>query len=274
MSIQYAGGVIVNTTFTGNVTNDIVDNVKVELVNAGWSATGASGDWNVTPAIPTGLTTDTLRIFDPTAGTATGSSAQFKFTSLTMASHLFPTSGRVFRVIANKHQFFVLVDGVYSTSRTFICGGLPFIETFMPITSASWMQGNANSGSDSTLRPSFRTTDMNTSVGANGQGQVNTNQSALTGLTVPGLTKTMGAGIDDVGRIWHGGEALKTAARVHIGITNESFGRIRMQLWDAVVVMKEFPGDITTSFDGHNWFNLSHNATTSIGDFSLWVAIT
>jgi hypothetical protein len=69
MAIQYAGGTNVNTTYAAGTRTQLVDNLKAELVNAGWSvASGSSGDWKLDSATTPAGHNCRVRLWDPGSG--------------------------------------------------------------------------------------------------------------------------------------------------------------------------------------------------------------
>ena len=62
------GGTFYSTTFTVTTRAQLVDAIKNAMTSAGWSATGSSGDWELTnPTHPNGYQ-GTVRIWDPGSG--------------------------------------------------------------------------------------------------------------------------------------------------------------------------------------------------------------
>src|SRR5689334_22793295 len=110
MSIAYSSGPIVNSTFTATSKTSMVDDIKNNLVSAGWSViSGSSGSW-VLESVATAVVGLKLRVViddTPTncarirwrnsAGSVTSTAIAF----------LLPDSA-TWRIIANNHGFWVM----------------------------------------------------------------------------------------------------------------------------------------------------------------------
>lgn len=295
--IAYAGGVNVNATFVGDSFINVVDNIKAQLLNAGWSvASGASGDWIVRSALtPSGSQID-VRLF------SSGAFARVKFqrTGLSMSQAppldpsqdllLLPLAAKTFRIIANRYQFFVLVPGS-SNFQDFCCGGVMFQESFQT-SYVAWCHGNAPADGSSSRLISFRTacslltfaqTFINSWQVSDSSHLVltlnNWQGDRCQRLVVPigQVATNTGEGVDNAGRRWHTDEAFKIPARICYGVATLDSAVERGQLWDAVIVTQEYPIDHNPIvFDGHNWYNLTvHGVETSVslGLPSLFVVI-
>jgi len=59
------------------------------------------------------------------------------------------------------------------------------------------------------------------------------------------------------------------------GSASSNEGRIKGQLWDAMVVSGTWTSETTVSFDGHTWIAITDSAATGIGTTdTLFIAIT
>jgi hypothetical protein len=159
MAIQYAGGTNINTTFAAGTRTQLVDNLKAELVNAGWSvASGSSGDWKLDSATTPAGHNYRVRLWDP----GSGNCAQVRIMNQaeTLAPNqsvwLLPGTGKVYRVLANKYQFHAFVPAS-SNSREYAGAGVLCVPSFLSTTNACWLGGNGQSDTDSNIRTCFRT---------------------------------------------------------------------------------------------------------------------
>src|SRR3990172_4352633 len=277
MAIQYAAGTKINATFVGDTELAIVDNIKAQLLNAGWTVvSGASGDWVVrciaTPVA--GLQVD-VRLY------SSGGYARVKFqrTGLSMTQPaplvpsddlwLLPLAAKTFRIIANRHQFFALVPGS-GNLFDFCCGGVPNVESFQASyvawchghksdffqTNQSFRRGCPLQGTGAAVTDSWQVSDSSHLVNP-------LDDVRAQGLVVPtGQVATGGGeGTDNAGHLWHNDEAFKIPARLCYGVNASDLAVERGQIWDAVVVTQVYPIDHNPLvFDGHNWYNLTvHN---------------
>jgi hypothetical protein len=268
--IQYPGGVIVNATFVGATRQDIVDGIHTNLLAAGWTdVSGPASDRLMQSALtPQGLQCR-MRIHDPGAVNC----ALVRALSVDGLrdsgdlGFLLPAAAKTFRIIANKYQFFVTVPGS-ENPRDFVCGGTLFLEDFLigVITEAIWIQSNAANDTDTTGRNSFRS-DLDTVSGGAGWQTCNTNawSSASSG---GGQQRLLNAAVVQK---WHDGSGFKIPARIFWGLTDRNDeAKIRGQLFGAVVSTNQNAMDLTTTFDGHDWFNVTSDFLSG----SLWLQIT
>src|SRR3990172_11560382 len=132
MAFQYAGGTNVNTTFAADTRTLIADNIRTHLLTAGWtSISGASGDWILQSALTPQNLQCRVRLYDSGGGNC--GRVQFRNVGATLLGidlFLLASAGYVYRIIANKYQFFVLRAGS-TAAREFVCGGVPYLEPFL-----------------------------------------------------------------------------------------------------------------------------------------------
>ncbi len=142
MAIVYSGGPIINATFTATTRLSIVDNLKNQLVNANWTATGSSGDWVVTSALSPQSLQACVRLQDPGSGNCaqvTVRNAGGTLIGSTAKIFVYP-SGNDYRVIANPYQFFLQEDNAPTSTnrRDFAAVGCPYVPSFPGITECIW----------------------------------------------------------------------------------------------------------------------------------------
>src|SRR4051812_32082486 len=175
MAIQYAGGTIINTTFTQSSGNrpEMAQWIRDQLLAAGWASAGSATDYQLTSATTPQSLSCRVRSYDP----GSANCARLKFSNVAgsrvQAADIFllPAVSKLWRIIANKYQFFIMTSGTTAV-REFACGGALYLPSFLNgvITEAFWGQGNASSDGDTSFRQSFR----NTLSGATGSTVIST----------------------------------------------------------------------------------------------------
>lgn len=289
MAIQYSGGTNINTTFTctTGTRQEIVTGLEDALNSAGWTTISGHHTANVLLESATTPSPQSLvcrvKLLDPGSGNC--AQVQFRNQGNTKAQanqfFLFPSAGKVYRVIACPYQFFCFSADSLTVGRTFVGGGVPYIPSFLQgiITECIWSQGNSTSSDTSTtLYATFRNSNF---LGfdnnmCNQWQTVNGNQSEVYGSfgggNRPGMQNLMvqkGAQ-DQVMQSqfapyrWHDGSLLTFEPLITWGLTSSSDeGLIRGQLWDAAMISGQFVADQTTTFDSHNWWVFTNNVLWS-----------
>jgi hypothetical protein len=303
MALQYTGGPNINNTFTNTTgtRQEIVTGLQNALVAAGWTVISGSGTSNVliesatTPA-PQSLVCR-VNLQDP----GSGNCAQVKFRnqanskSQTNFHPLFPQASKVWRIIANKYQFFIFSTASTSVGREFVCGGVPYLPSFLQgvITEAIWSHSNGGSDTDTAVRSSFRT---NLTLGVqNNHGTIwntcNLNQWENYSTQINNLTTGWPLLSSQVGALyqqnagttlfptytWHDDSLLTYEPLIGWGLTGYGdTNKFRGQLWDAAIVGDSFAADVTTTFDSRNWWNITYNnsgATSAYARGSLLIVV-
>lgn len=295
----YTGGSNVNQGFLGSTRQNIINGCEAALLNAGWITISGSGTGTLVMQSAMSPNPQNLRC-RVTFGTPGSNSVCVSIRNVdgtksgtngtSAGAQLFPTASKGFRVIANKYQVFVLVPGSIA-SRDFAAFGIPYIPTHLQglVWEAIWLHGNAQSDTDTTTRPSFRSS-LTSEIGGAGQQQCICNGNIWEGspFNLPGpiaITGFMSAKLiasnSSNGTRWHDGSTLMSDPLICWGLSSSSEeGLIRGQLWDAFVVMQAFPGDTQlTSVDSRNWWGITHNnggsnfSSTNIMQGTLFMVI-
>ncbi|MEN6537782.1 MAG: hypothetical protein ABFD89_29290, partial [Bryobacteraceae bacterium] len=160
-SILYSGGTIVDTTFTGDTRAAIATALIAELVNAGWTSISGSGTDQVLQSAATaeGSNSICMRVYDPATGNCARVAMRNAAGSLVSQDfYLLPGSGKTYRMIACKHNFFAMTPGA-SATREFVCGGTLAVPSFLNgvlTGDLGFIQGNGASDTDTFVRRSFR----------------------------------------------------------------------------------------------------------------------
>lgn len=288
-SIPYSGGVIVDTTFAGSSRSAIATAVIAQLINAGWASISGSGTDQVLQCARTaqGTNSISMRVYDPGSGTCAQvflrSAAGDKISS---AFYLVPGASTTYRIIACKHNFFILVEGS-TASRQFLCGGTVAVPSFLDgvITGdLGFLQGNGQTDTDTTVRQSFRTVFHAGISGSNkGAALVNGNLLDYSGYSSaqPGylqlLAKQPTCGSFATGYRWY--DATLRAMEAEIGwgptaVTDE--GRSIGFLHNCMLLSDTYVGDdrSITSYDGHAWCSITNNYLSLPFRGTLFVAIS
>ena len=291
MAIQYAGGTNVNTTFTNTTgtRREIVDGLVAALTTAGWTVVSGSGTGDV--KMKTALTPQgnqaVVRIYDP----GSGNCAQLILfnvglnLSQSTACYLLPTVGKVWRVIANRYQFMIFVQGSI-VPREFAMMSCIYIPPFLTasIQTAAFLMGNARSDGDTgfgyssgpngcLLRNMLGPSDGNTNYQMNMACLLNNFMWSLNNvadgngyaggapqLFCPhSLTRSGGQFLQSVYR-YHDGSLHISDPLVAWGSTYMyDEPTIKGQLWDIAILHDQFQMDQTFSFDSRTFWCLTQS---------------
>lgn len=286
MAIQYPGGTIVNTTFTGATKNNIVTNLQTQLNNAGWTTISGGGTGDVileSATTPTASNNIRVRLRDSAATNCAVINMQnAAATQVSQNCFLLPAAAKTFRVIANKYQFFCFTPGT-SAAREFLGCGVPWIPSFLHgvVTGElGWINGNASSDTSTTVLVSLRTAleTHGGTVGSNSASyfsglvngsMVNISTLGLNGLGSMRLVIPYSAAVQAFayGFRWHDDSLMISDPLIAWGLTSGTSdeAKIRGQLWGAMVVSDAFAGDTAlSSVDGHDWWAITNaNAGTT-----------
>lgn len=298
MALQYSGGTIVHTTFTctTGTRQEIVTGLQTALTSAGWTVTsgGGTGDVIMTSATtPQGLSMS-VRLHDPGSGSLARVYARNAAGSIVATSHipLLTAAGKVYRVNACQYQCFIYTEGS-TAAREFGAWGVLYIPSFLTsaITSCIWSCSNTDTESNTTVRPSFRTTLGGLNTSGNEQQpytftSLNGNNVNLTGfntysrgmIRLVAPTGAIGVKPED-GYRWHDDSLQANEPLVAFGLsatTDEA--KIRGQLWNACLLSQGYAPETTITLDGHNWTALTASndgsGTYGIPKGTLFLATT
>jgi len=289
MSIQFAGGTIVNNvwTATSGTLTELADQIKTQLVNAGWTATGTSGNWTVTSATtPQGLAA-ACTVRDPGSGNCTQIKMQNAAGSHVQAGALFllPAAAKQWQIIANKYHFWVFTPGA-SAVREFACGGTLYVPSFVGITEGIWSNSNAQTDTDATKRTSLRTrpaaavgndTPGNSFLDTNGTV---TEFNTIGASTYPGALQLFGTTALSWAFVpnyrWFDNSYPVSEALIGWGNATTTEAKIVGQLWDAFWASGDFSTDATVSYSGHTFWAMTNNNVGSSAQYprgTLFVAV-
>lgn len=271
MSIQYAGGTNVNTTFTCTVgtRREIVDGIVAALASAGWSYVSGEGTGDV--LMQSALTPQNLqihcRLYDPGSGNC--AQITMKNVAGTRTSQVFfllPAAAKVYRVIANKYQWFC-VQPATTLAREFVAMGTIWVPSWLTPTNAAWINGNAQSDTDTTIRRSFGTSLSDGSQRSSTILNDNLVDHSTTGYDAgaPRFVGLTGGYTDALSPTkWSDDSSWLTDPLIGWGLpATSSECKVQGQLWDAVLYGLNVVRGTSYTFDGHNWYTMTHDAVGS-----------
>lgn len=292
MAILYAGGTIVNTTFTNTsgTRREIVDGLVGALTSAGWTTVsgGGTGDVRMRCAVtPNGYQYD-LRCYD--LGSGTSARLQLRNLITTQADNIYlnPQAGKVWRVIANKYQFFILVPGS-AACRDFAFATAPSAPTSMNtiFTNAAVLVGQGKTDTDTTTTSGFIRTIMSSFHSTSNWQQ---NCAVITNNTLWENANVVDGGTFGCpaivnARIFPNYGNVYSAYRwadLSLNIIDPMIGwgqqsrfdetLIRGQMWDSFIIEETFPPGYLITYDGRTFHNLTAN--NALTRHSFFVAVT
>ncbi len=299
MSIQYQGSTIINATMNSaaGTRAELAQWVRDQLILAGWSSSGSATDYQVTSATTPQSLACRVRCYDP----GSGNCALFKMSNTggtkTQAGTLFllPAAAKVWRIIANKYQFFVFTPGV-SAAREFMCGGVPWVPSWGGATEAIWGVNNSESDTSVTVRKTFRTLLHGSSGAATPGNQVGIFNGTIAEANNSGAILSSGAiqlfpvvamgsvAADSASSVagyrWSDGSVITCDAVLGWGLAStlltSAEPKAAGQIWDAAVFLGAWTNDTTITYDGRSYYpiTLSNAVADSDQSGSLFVAVT
>ncbi len=291
-AIEYATGSRVNTTVTQvtGTRGEAVQLIEPVLTGVGWTVVSGGGTTDVT--LQSGTTPQgysmRVRIYDSGAGNSFRLKPSNGAGTTTMASDFFllPAVGRVWRIIANQYQFFLLENGsAGNVSRRTVMMGVPYVPSWnVPLISNSivWAMGDGSGDADATARSTFR--DCPSYIGCN----VATSHAQVFQLINTGAIEGINANTTAIGGLrllMNVGTCIAVACQPSarrflddsyfvsdpwLAMDTTSFaseGKVVGMLWDSMIVTNYgLTPDTTFTFDGHTWYVLTVvNALTATG---------
>jgi hypothetical protein len=281
-AIQYAGGTNVNAVLTASAgtKQELSDFVEDQLVVGGWSVVSGSHTTSVLLQSATTPASLTMRL-SLTQGT---NCVIFKARNVsntlaqTVGEFLLPAIGRNFRIISNKYQYFISLDGA-AQNRGVAAGGVLYVPSFTGITEAIWSTGNAFADNDSTIYSSFKNAPTLAFCCGNGNAAnywitVNGTQyefNAATNAQYGGVLHfvvPLDAGISGMYAYrWFDNSVFISEPLFAASLTSANSGEVKVfgQLWDAAYITESMASETSLVFDSHNWLNFTNANTGSSG---------
>jgi hypothetical protein len=277
--IQYSGCTVANclqnTTIAATDRPTLIGNLRDAVIASGWSVISGSGTTDV--ILQSASTPNSnqiqVRLYD------SGEAAQAYLrnvsgTKVSQAFVLLVGSGKVYRFLGNKYQWFTFTEGSTVKDEYLMCS-VPYVPTFLAASIGGdfgIMQSNHVDATCNNLRYSL-------SSSCQGTFSAITNNNSL-GLNT-GLT---GAGQFDVvvpgGVIGTGGQSYRWSddslfsaeplvAWGLVASTDER--KVKGQFWDSVVISDSFAGDSIIQLDSRNWYAVTNNNPVQKGTLFVLV---
>lgn len=267
---------------------ELIDKIESELNAVGWTTVSGSGTTTLVMQSALSPPGQNLQMVARIKGTNTNcvsisienvAGTKASTNSTTAGFMLLPAASKTWLFTINKYQAFIRTP-VTTAVREFAAFGIPALPIFLQgvVTEAIWGHGNSWTDTDATLRDSFRTRIEGSVASGPGAGNFagicnnNLMQSNNTAGIFAGalrLTPTSNTVNAINSYTWHDASALLLDALIGWGLTAASdAAKWRGLLWDAVVSSEAYTGDLTTSFDSHNWIVLTDN-NTGLGSGTL-----
>lgn len=292
MAIQYSGGTLENVTFSPTTRQHIVDNITTTLQTAGWTAIsgtpGSGADVTMESAATAAGAKIRFRFLEPGSGNC--AQVTMKHSSGSPTSQIaYCLPSNTWRIVANQYQFFAFMTGASNAgaARSQVIGGVLYTPSFISVSSGdavAWMQTVGASDADATTtRLTFRR-----QLRSQSSGNVSCVWSGMFGSTLVESTAATVGGISIVvlqgGNVsgdshyrWEDTTLLLYEPLVGwaTGSATGNEGRIKGQLWDAMVVSGVWTSETVVSFDGHTWIAITDSANTVSNETqTLFIAIT
>lgn len=283
-AIQYAGGTNVNAqcTATAGTKQELSDCIEDNLNTAGW--TTISGHHTSTVllesiATPTAALQMRLQLTQGTncvilkgrnvGNTKAASTGQF----------LLPAAAKVFRVIANKYQYFIATDGA-TLARSWAAGGTPYVPSFAGITEGIWTAGNATSDTDTNTGTSFKFSLTLNGCGGSSQAnywatingtqlefQSNTNAgySGVPQFLLPQTATNAQTNFQPYR--WFDTSSFISEPLLALSVTGANGGEpfVIGSLWDGAIITASIASETSLTFDSHNWLAHTNSNTGTPG---------
>ncbi len=298
MAIQYSGIALVKTTFTGDTKQNIINGLETILLSASWTTISGHNTTNLLMQTVSTPQSCQMRFRFKDNG---GSCVQISVENVTgmvtgtndtnHGASLLPAAAKVWTVIASGYQFACFVAGM-TNAREWAFGCVPWVPSFIAsaTTIIGFIQGNAGSDSDGSLRYSFRSP-------AGGSSEYPGNYSTIyagvkcetsgatnwgcNGLCIPVMQLFAPGGYYTPNPIntWANGDFLAVDPLVAWADT-DPYGNVmvRGQIWDAIYITGSVAVDTTATFDSHTWQNMaasnggaSNNTNTARTSGGLWL---
>ena len=291
MAIQYdPGATRTSATFTGDTKGNIINGIESTMVAAGWSEVTATPATDITfQSVITSFGNQIcVRVWDDGANCVRIRLSNVAGTVVQSSScYLLPAAAKTFQIVANRYQAVIWVPGSIA-ARDFVMFSALYVPQALwagspPLITSATILGSANSDTDTTIRGSLRT--GLSAGGSNGMG----NGFAI--RNAAGMEWTTGATAIGTPTLMIPQAANSAFVSAYTWDDDSSFvceplwawgtpdttnvAKVRGQLWDAFVATESFPMDDATTFDGHNWVNVTSNNNGANGMMrgSLWICV-
>jgi hypothetical protein len=273
MSIQYAGGTLVNTTFNSDGTrSQLVTQLATALTSAGWSTLSGGGTGDV--VMKSAVTPQGLSICIEAKDPGSGNCAQVTMRTaagdkVSAIAYMLPTSAKQFRIIADKYQFFFFSTGGANNqnAREIVMCGTLSVPSFIVLSplEMGWFEFTGNTDTTTTANLTLRAL---TPVNENStyfctlwNGSLYNGAAVAGGPTVPSAPTSWAQA---TGLTWADGSLPVNDALLgwnDSGATGLSAQAItwRGQIWDSIAIPAPYTGETTVSWDSGTFMAITHN---------------
>lgn len=299
----YSGNAWFTSFATDGTKQTLINSIETALLNSGNGWTTVSGHATTNLLMASGTTPQSLQInirFKDNAGTcvqvyleSTDGTLHSGTENGNAGASLIPTNGLTYEVVASKYQF-VIYTANAGTPRQFVWAGMPYLNTALAanITRCGFLTTDNNSDSDTGNHAHLRSTPDMSGSGVNYNVMVNSSfwEIANGNANPTGSIGSPRLILNGQPANWNMTISSPTTYRWRTAapsvVTGDVFtawgltgsgdeAMINGQIWDAVYIADSQPIDTTSTFDGHNWRNLTNSNTGSSGSYmrgGIWFA--
>lgn len=204
---------------------------------------------------------------------------------------ILPVAAQTNRIIATKYWFYCLTPTTV-VARSFVMGGMPYVDPTIltGITDIGYMFSNAQFDGDTATRNSIRIASaINSGTGApnytvllNTSLWSNNNNNNGYATNAPGypdnifMAPPQSSGGNVKNYRWGNDAFLTSDVLVSWGTSSGTDeAKIRGQFYDMIYISESVTMDTTDTFNGHTWYNITHNGpvSNSYPRGGMWVRI-
>jgi hypothetical protein len=292
---QYSNSVTYST-IAADTRTILQNNVRDKLIAAGWTVVSGGGTIDTilqSASTPNGNFIQ-VRVVDP----GSGSCCRFYIrnaigTRVSSEYDLLPDVGKTYKIVAAKYHCFLFVPGACA-AREFLCFGTLWCPSFLNgvvVNELGFIHSNAHSDGDTATALSWRTVlYAGWGEGANTRTTGLCNNTLcdynLQGIRGSHMQFVISSPVQTDYRSsaykWADDTLLICEPLVSWGDDQNTDGKIRGQLFDALLVTEAFAYDTQINVDGHTWLAVTGNNVGTVGGSwvpnaakgTLFVAIT
>jgi len=207
----------------------------------------------------------------------------------TYGGQLLPATAKTWHIVANAYQFWLWVDGDYLVGNEFLLVSCPWMPSFLTpayigvMQSAGRGDGTGCNGCGGNWRYSlYGNTNDNAQNWYNAiyGKQLMDSPSSPGGGNTPGEMAFPFQIFPPINGTYNPGGTVNRYANLDLisidtnlawgspNLTNEPM--MRCQLWDSIIILDQFQGDQTATFDSHNWICLT-SSISSVTQAAVWI---
>src|SRR5215471_2497956 len=286
MSLQYSNGPLINRLFTPASRQDIVTNVTAALLDAGWLTISGTpnGGTDVVQESAANNQGNKIRVRSTTGATSAAFSLKHPLGTTIDSSQIYLAVAATYRIVANKFWFACFQTSATNraTVRNQVFAGTIWVPTWLtifPSDAAGFIHGTGNTDTDGSGRNGWRV-QLDSLV--SGAGAAHTifgsvlNDSSTAGGRAWIPVWQGGGNTSDEGYRWEDG-TVPIYEPLFIGASGAAVGnegKLKGQLYDALVMNGSYAGESLISFDNHIWLAITDAATAGArATATLFIAI-